>query len=112
MNNHLKYSPQQLLHIKQLFIDLNYGDQKPLPLPIYNIVKPSQVSRFLIHVLLSLGNFNNEGELFTDQSPREWFQNAQLIRGQGNEPVTLEDVNNLSKRVILEQLCFVPNGIF
>jgi hypothetical protein len=96
--------------MKNLFIDSKYGCHKDLSLPVYNIVKPSQINRFVIHVLLSLGNFNNEGELFAVNSPRMWFRNAKLLSGDGNEPVAIEDINNLTKRVILEQLIFVPNG--
>jgi len=74
------------------------------------MIKPYQTNRFLIHILLSLGTYSNEGELFTGQSPTQWFRNAKLLPGHGDEPVTEEDVNNLTKKVICEDLAFHPNG--
>jgi len=93
-----------------LFVDVEYGYDTKLPLPVFSTVKPHQTNRFLIHVLLSMGSYSNEAELFAGQTPTQWFRNAKLLPGQDDDPVTEEDINNLTKKVILEDLAFLPSG--
>ena len=108
MNYYLDLSTQDLEAMYHRFIDIKYGKDTPLPLALFNVAKPTQGNRFLIHVLLSMGKFNNEGELFAGTTMTKFFQNAQLL--PINLPVTEEDVQHITRRFITEQLLFVPGG--
>jgi len=109
-NHHMNHTMHDLQLLKKRFVDLDFGLNTHLPLPVYTLVKPKQATRFLIHILLSMGSFSNEGELFSGATPTKWFRNAKLLPGQNDDPVTEEDILNLTKKVILEQLLFMPNG--
>ena len=92
----------------KLFVELKESGN--LPLPLFNVVKPTETNRFLIHLLLSMGHFNNEAELFQGNSMRQFFFNAGLIPSPEN--VREEDILNLTRRFIMEQLLFVPGGTY
>ena len=79
-----------------------------LPFPLFNMVKPTQTNRFFIHVLLSIGKFNNEGELFQGSCMKDFFFNAKLIPSREN--VSEDDVLLLTKKLVMEQLLYVPGG--
>jgi hypothetical protein len=107
-NRYLNWSQQELRDTYSKFIDQKVDSKALLPFPLFNVVKPTQTNRFLIHLLLSMGRFNNEGDLFKGQKMADYFFNAGLI-GDGDN-VTEEDVLNLTKRFIMEQLLYVPGG--
>ena len=94
MNYYLDLSTQDLEAMYHRFIDIKYGKDTALPLALFNVAKPTQGNRFLIHVLLSMGKFNNEGELFAGTTMTKFFQNAQLL--PTNLPVTEEDVRHIT----------------
>lgn len=94
-------------HMRSQFIDTTYTSAY-LPFPIYNAVKPTQSNRFIIHVLLSMGHFANELELFSGPTIKHFFWNAGLIP-RGEIP-TEHHVTFLVRRYILEQLLFIPGG--
>ena len=77
-----------------------------LPIPVFSNIKPSQPQRFLIHALLSLGDFNNELELWEQGSIKNAFITARLITDYNQE----RSVRNLIKRYVMEQLLFMPGG--
>ena len=108
MNPYLHLSSQELEAMYQRFVDIKFGKDTALPLVLLNVVKPTQGYRFLIHVLLSMGKFNNEGELFAGSTMIKMFQNAQLVHN--TLPVTEQDVQYIVRRFIMEQLLFVPGG--
>ena len=100
--------PNQSDEFLKLFLESK--ETGNLPLPLFNVVKPTETNRFLIHVLLSMGHFNNEAELFQGNSMRNFFFNAGLIPSADN--VTEEEIDNLTRRFIMEQLLFVPGGTY
>ncbi len=102
-DNNIKYVDPLLV------IDEDYT-MKYLPLPIYNIVQPSQTNRFLIHLLLSMGSYSNEAELFARGSMKNCFKRAKLLPNEQQEVITIEDIKKLVKRFILTQLLFIPSG--
>ena len=101
--------PTALIHYKTTFVDLKYGLYNELPFPLFNVVKPTQSNRFLIHVLLSMGYFDNEGCLFQGQHMKDFFGNAQLI--SRNQDPTENDVVRIVKNFVLKQLLYVPGGM-
>jgi predicted GIY-YIG superfamily endonuclease len=101
-------TPMALLNYQRTFIDLNYGLYRELPFPLFNVVKPTQSNRFLIHILLSMGYFDNEGCLFQGQHMKDFFANAQLITS--NQNPSEDDVVRIVKIFVLEQLLYIPGG--
>ena len=88
----------------------NDEKEKHLLIPVFSYVKPTMGTRFILHVLLSLGYFETELDLILKPSIRESLRYAKLI-GDSNE---LEDLvkysNELQKLFIEEQLVYFPNG--
>ena len=107
-NCYMDMASKDLDNLQRRFVDVHYGYDTMLPLPLYSVVRPTQGSRFLIFLLLSMGKFNNEGELFCGTSMNAFFSNAGLLPDR--ESVTEADIQLLTKRFILEQLLFVPGG--
>jgi hypothetical protein len=88
----------------------NNDNANKLPIPVYNCIKPNNIMRFLIHIVLSLGRFNNEVELWDATDIRTVFQNAHLLPQQLNETNLNEAIQTIMKRYIQEQLHFIPSG--
>ena len=66
--------------------------------------------RFILDILLSMGQFDTEHDLNLQQSLRESLQYAGLI-GQSNDSDDLKTYSNkLLYRYITEQLVYFPNG--
>ena len=82
------------------------GDHTKLPIPVFSNIKPTQPHRFLIHVLLSMGEYNNELELWEQGTIKNAFVMGRLISHSHLE----ESVNNLVRRYVMEQLLFMPGG--
>jgi len=91
------------------WVDMTYTD-KLLPLPLFNSVKPSNATKFFVHVLLSMGVFNTEYELWEVTSVRGAFEKAGLLRSDATEEEMQEDLESLCRRYVSEQLLFVPAG--
>jgi hypothetical protein len=90
--------------MRNMFFALS--DDTRLAIPVYSSIKPTQPHRFLIHVLLSMGDFSNELELWQEGSIKGAFVKARLIAEANLE----ESVKNLVRRYIMEQLLFTPGG--
>ena len=95
---------------------LFFGDRKDdvkiqrLPVVWFNSVKPSEPVRWLVHLLLSMGEFDCEAGLLESADMVKNFTRAGLIRqGRVNRQ---EDVCALTRRYVLEQLVFLPGGTY
>lgn len=71
-----------------------------LPVVWFNPTKPLHATRFLIHILLSMGSFENEMELFTKGSFADSFIYARLFDPAHAE----ESVNELTRNYVMNQL--------
>ena len=78
------------------------------PIIWYNSVKPTQAGRWLIHILLSMGEFDCETNLLGHGDMVENFVRAGLISEDRSHRE--EDIKNLTARYITEQLVFLPGG--
>ena len=79
---------------------------KYLPITWYDSVRPTRTNRFLVHILLSMGYFRDEYELFTTPSLRHSFHKAGLL-----DPTNpLESCKDLVKEYVLSQLVCLPAG--
>jgi len=82
--------------------------KQQLPVTWFNSVKPTQPNRFLLHILLSMGNFDNELNLLSGISIRDCFVQAELI--DANPDRIEQSIDNLTRRYIVEQLVYLPGG--
>jgi predicted GIY-YIG superfamily endonuclease len=81
--------------------------KKPLPVIVYSNIKPTRPHNFLLHVVLSMGSFCNELELYGGSSDyRDIFTVAGLYDPSDPEGSTLSTI----KRYVQEQLLYVPGG--
>ena len=90
---------------------LIHVDNEPhLPIPVYSYIKPHMGTRFLLHIMLSMGKFDTEYDLNLHRSLRKSLRYAGLI-GPCDDPESLERYAiNLLYRYITEQLVYFPNG--
>ena len=77
-----------------------------LPVPWYRYPRPTNTNRFLIHVLLSMGKYTDEYELFSCASLQDSFFSAKLL----DKTRPLHSAQQLMKQFIIEQLCNIPAG--
>lgn len=83
-------------------------DKEYLPVVWYTPIRPTNTSRFLFHLLLSMGEFRNEMELLTSGSLRDAYVHAGLCTGAFGDAT--EDVKTIVRRYITEQLQHMPGG--
>jgi hypothetical protein len=88
------------------FIDFTHHSEAMLPVPVFSNIKPSNASRFLFHLLLSLGEYDTEMDLLVHSTSQQAFIGAKLI---SDDISSIEDsVVKLTRRYIVEQLSFYP----
>ena len=87
--------------------NLLYDDEhRHLPIPVFSYVKPTLEPRFMLHILLSMGQFETDIDLILHQSLRESLRYAQLIGPLDDEQSLRQYAHELLKRFIEEQLMF------
>lgn len=91
------------------FVDMTYKDEF-LPLPLFSSVRPSNATKFFVHILLSMGTFDTEYELWDVTSVKSAFENANLLRRNATDAEVEEDLKEVAHRYVSEQLLFVPAG--
>ena len=96
-------------HILQNII-YSTKEEDHLPIPVYSYIKPTISISFLLHIMLSMGEYETEIDLLKHVSLRECFRCAKLI-GPGNTEDELEYyASKLTKDYIVEQLQYFPNS--
>ncbi len=78
------------------------------PIIWFSSIKPSQGTRWLLHLLISMGEFDNEYNLYCQQNLTKCFIKCKLL--SINYSQHDNDYKNLLKRYILEQLNYIPGG--
>ena len=81
-------------------------DEESLPVPWHRSVRPTQTIRFLIHILLTMGYFVDEYELFSTASIRESFIKCHLLNPHQPE----ESARTLMRNYFFQQLKILPVG--
>ena len=81
-------------HDRSLYAFMNkhliHVDNEPhLPIPVYSYIKPHMGTRFLLHIMLSMGKFDTEYDLNLHRSLRKSLRYAGLI-GPSDDPESLE----------------------
>lgn len=89
---------------------LYVNEEKHLPIPVFSYVRPTLGTRFILHLLLSMGEFETEIDLLLHKDLKESLRYAKLI-GPSNTAEKLQEYSdNLLKMFIEEQLVFYPNS--
>ncbi|KAF4753036.1 hypothetical protein FOZ62_011082, partial [Perkinsus olseni] len=88
-------------------IFVQQGDALPRVAVLSNPL-PRYADRFLVHVILSLGNFSTEVDAFTVNHLRRSFQTVGLVEDAEN--VTVDEVNTILRTYVLKQLLYMPGG--
>ena len=68
---------------------------------IYTQVSPNQFSKFLVHLMLSLGKFVTEIDLYSAPSMLDAFRRASLLT---EDQPTVHDVQRIARSYVLDQL--------
>ena len=85
-------------------------DLRHIPIPVFSYVKPTMGARFLLHVMLSLGDFDTEVDLILHRTLRESLRYAKLIGPLDDDDSLQQYSNMLLKKYIEEQLVYFPNS--
>ena len=56
-----------------------------LPVPVYLFINPTMNTRFLLHLLLSMGHYETEYDMILHPTLRESFKYAKLIGAEVDE---------------------------
>ena len=94
-----------------IFEELIYDDDEKehLPIPVYSYIAPTMTTSFIIHFLLSEGEFETEIDILLHNSLRESFRYCKLIGPNDDEESLKHYANQLTKRYIEEQVQYFPN---
>ena len=82
------------------------SDKTRLPTTWFSSVRPTQPNRFLIHLLLSMGNFVEEYSLFNQPTLRHSFVHAHLL----DEADVHGSIDKVARSYITQQLAGLPAG--
>ena len=94
---------------EQVFLgELNLEDN--LPVVWFSNIRPTQPHKWLQHILLSMGRFDNEYNLLRDGSMKSAFIRAKLFQDTNDEQELESAVHSVLRRYVLEQLVYLPGG--
>jgi predicted GIY-YIG superfamily endonuclease len=93
--------------LQSTFLDLDDGGVA-LPIIVYSNVKPCNASKFIIHLLLSMGHFVTERDMWTHASLKDAFVAASLV--DSVVEITQQEVDKLLSAWIDDQLRYYPIG--
>ena len=86
---------------------LHDDDLRHLPIPVFSYVRPTMGPRFILHLMLSMGEFDTELDLILHRTLRDSLRYAKLIGLNDDEDSLQEYANSLLKKFILEQLQYI-----
>ena len=89
---------------------IHYHKQSHLPVPVYSYLKPTNATRFLLHLELSLGHFSTEYDLILHRTIRESLRYCKLIGANNDEDSLKLYSRELLRKYIEKQLVYFPNS--
>ncbi len=101
-------SQKEWKHLQTMYVSY-YDASKALPVVVFSNVRPKNACKFTIHLLLSMGHFVTERDLWLGTSIRGAFVKARLVPDR-NGPCTDADVDKLLQYWIEDQLKNYPIG--
>jgi hypothetical protein len=98
------------LEFKQLYMDHSvFDDNEPMPpVVVLSQINPINTVPFLVHLVLSMGNYVTKKEAFSHGSIRQCLVATKLIGSNTDETSKRTYLNDLLRRYILEQLIYYP----
>ena len=97
-------------HLLQRTFITYYEADLPLPVVVYSNVKPYNASKFVIHLLLSMGRFITERDIWMHASIKDAFVKAGLVIPDNTGRVLMSQVDFLLNYWIEDQLRYYPVG--
>ena len=86
-------------------------DQRHIPVPVFSYMKPTIGPRFLLHIMLSMGEFETELDFILHPTIRDSLRYVNLIGPNNDEESLQEYSNQLLYKFIVEQLVNFPNSV-
>ena len=103
----IEYNFWHHVHENLLFDD---DDKDHLPITVFSYIAPTMNTSFLLHVLLSMGRFETEVDIFLHPTMKDCFRYCGLIGDSDDEESLQEYVNDLTKKFIVDQMQYFPNS--
>jgi hypothetical protein len=95
--------------LRTRFIEpISYGQK--FPIFVFPQVKPTNATRFLLHILITMGSFTTEFNMMLNSSIHNCFIYAELFT-PGDIQTETKSITSLLKQYVLEQLAFYPMGL-
>ena len=110
--NHEGLDEQNLLFQHHVYDNLLFADddKNHLPIPIFSYITPTMTTSILLHIMLSMGQFETEVDILIHENLRECLRYCKLIGENNNEESLKLYADNLTKRYIIEQVQYFPNS--
>ena len=103
----------ELPYKRKFFQEFIHDDNgAPLPIISFSPVNPLHVNQWLIHLLLSMGEYICERDAFDHASMRACFRATNLIGAEEDEDSLRRYVDVLITRYILEQVVYYPISLY
>ena len=94
--------------LQSVFVDCR-NPSTPLPVVVFSNVKPYNASKFVIHLLLSMGRFITERDIWVHASMKDAFIASGLIKGTNGE-IDQTEIDTLLRTWVEDQLRYYPIG--
>ena len=96
------------LALKDVFISQLRSKTSRTPVVVFSNIRPEDPTRFLVHLLTSMGKFETEFELMSQGNIKQSFIKAKLFTESRDVNEQEASLDRLLKRYILEQLIYYP----
>ena len=100
---------KRLLDFENCF--LMQEEKDLLPVPVMSNTSPENSVHFLVHVILSMGEYNTEIDALCHSSFRESLQKVNLIGDQRDEMSLKQYSEKLTRKYVEEKLVYYPNSM-
>ena len=82
-----------------------------LPIPVLSTTSPENPINFLLHIILSLGNYDTELDALTHPSFRDSLRSVKLIGENNDEESLRQYIREITKLYIESQIVYYPNSM-
>ena len=94
-----------------IYTELVYddNDKEHLPIPVFSYIVPTMKTSFLLHIMLSEGQFETEVDLLMHPRVKEFLRYCKFIGPNNDETSLNRYANELKCQYIEEQVQYFPN---
>ena len=100
---------EQTERIKKDFI--HHDDSDLLPIPVISNTTPENTIHFLIHIILSMGEYETEIDALCHSSFRSCFRETRIIGNETDEDSLKRFSELLTRRYIEDEVVYLPNSM-